>query len=148
METEEVGHFIRQLDAAVTTATGRLSSMSMRVAKIQTTFKTVLAKNVEGKLDLKVLSLAGGGGHETASEVAVEFVPSGVVPAATLESELIDALETVAASVDALADRFDVRGATVTLEFTTTAEGKLSLVVGGDISRAYAHTATLVLEPE
>lgn len=143
----DVDRFLSQLDAAITTATGRLGSMSMRVAKVRVTFKTVLDKNVEGKLDLRIVSFDAAGGTQHASEVTVEFVPRGLVPAGGIEGELIDGLETVAAAVDALAERFDVRDASVDLAFTTTAEGTVRLIVGGGVSHADTHKATVTLEP-
>jgi hypothetical protein len=61
-------------------------------------------------------------------EVTVRFQPTGAVPAANVESELIDALELIEDMVEGLAERFDVSEASIELAVTASLDGKLQLV--------------------
>ncbi len=139
--------FLDELDAAITTASGRLSELQLRVDTVEVTVLTEFTKKVDGGLELKVLTFGGAAGRETANEVAVVFRPRGLVPAATLESELIDGIEVIEEAVNGLTDGFAIMEASVQLSFVTTREGRFKLVIGGEGSKTASHSAKLNLVP-
>lgn len=143
----DLGDFLDELDAAITTASGRLSDLQLRVESVDVTILTEFKKKAEGGLELKVLTLGAARGRETANEVTVTFRPRGLVPAATLESELIDGIEVIEETINGLAQGFAVTEASVQLSFVTTVEGKFKLVIGGEGSATDSHVAKLNLMP-
>lgn len=141
----ELDELIRDLQAAITAATGRLGAVGLRVDEVEVDVKTALTRRAGGELDLKVVKLGGGLGSERAVTVSVAFKPSPVTTAAGVEGEVIDALEVIEGAVAAIGDRFALSTAVVELDFATTTDGKLAVVVAGEASRTETHTARLKL---
>lgn len=144
---DEIARVLRDLQYAITVATGRIGEMGLKVSEVQADIKTVLSTEGGVELDLKVVKVGGGVSTERTHTVSVVFAPTPVAPAEGLEGKVVDALEVIEAAIASLDERFTVSSASAEIGFTTSAEGKISIVVGGGAERAETHTAKLKLVP-
>ena len=88
-------------------------------------------------------------------EIEINLVPPGQEPGeevreASLDLALVDSIATVRAVVASAADGddpFTLNDATITLSFTVTAEGDISIGIDGSMSDEVTHSLVLALVP-
>lgn len=146
--SEEVRAVIRDLQAAVAQSTGRIGELGMRVTELGVDLETVLEKKASGEIDLKLVKLGGGGGVKDTTTISLTMEPSDAVGAAYVDDELTNALAVIEAAIAVLDADYVLSEATVEVAFETTMEGKISLVLGGEASRAKTHTAKVTFKPD
>jgi hypothetical protein len=145
---DELHQVLSEFEGAVIAASGRLGELGLRVDQVEVDLKTVIEREASGELDLKVIKLGGGVGSEHGRTISVIFEPSASAPAASVNSELLDALELIERAVATASNYFALSSAMVELAFGTNADGRISVVVGGSARRTETHTARLRLAPE
>ena len=144
----EVRAVIRDLQAAVAQSTGRIGELNLHVTELGVDLQTVLEKKASGEIDLKLVKLGGGSGVKDTSTISLTMEPSEAVSAAHVDDELTNALAVIEAAIAVLDAEYVLSEATVEIAFETTMEGKISLVLGGEASRAVAHTVKVTFKPD
>jgi hypothetical protein len=145
--SDDVQRLLSDLEAAVIAATGRIGGMGLRVEEVEVDVQTTLSRKAGGEIDFKVVKLGGGIGSESVHTVTVTFVPSSAAPAAGLDDDVVDALEVIERAMNAISERFSLSSAVVDISFTTSADGKISVVIGGEATKGETHVARLKLAP-
>jgi hypothetical protein len=143
---DEIDDLASGVDQAIVAAAGRLADMKLRVGTVELSVKVQFKKKVEGGIDLKIVKVGTGWSSSDTSTITVSFKPKTVVPAAALDDELIDALEVVQRALGQLDGKFEFSSATVEIGLEVAADGKVSVVVGGEASHTVTHVAKLILE--
>ena len=143
---DDIEDLISQVDQAIIAAAGRLADMKLRVSQVELSVKVQFDKKVGGEIDLKVIKLGTVISSSDISTITVAFKPKSVVTAAAFEDEFISALEVVQRALGELDGKFDFTSAKVEIVFEVSADGKISIIVGGEGSHSVTHTATLTLD--
>jgi hypothetical protein len=143
----EIEKVLADLQAAIAEASGQIGDIGLKISEVEVDIKTTLHRRGGAEFDLKVVEFGGGVASEHVRTVSVIFAPEEAVPAAGFEQEIVGALKVIETAISSLEQRFSLSSAVAEIAFTTTVDGKISLVVGGEASRAETHTAKLKLTP-
>ena len=133
----------------------------LQVASVELTLHTLATRSIGGGLDFRLpfigMRVKAGGkvAKSDTHEIRINLTPPGEpagleVREATLDSALLEAIETIRATVASAAggdDPFLLNDAIITLSFAVTAEGNISIGIDGGLSDELTHTLTLGLTP-
>jgi len=147
--SSEVEQFVRELGSAIAEAGTHIQGANLRVTEVAFEIKTTAVKNLHGELDLKVVKAGFSLQGQKVSTVGVTFAPAtaeGFVDAGP-DRELVRTLASIEAAVSGMGRQFTLSSAVVEIGILKTVEGKLQVLLGGDVSRADVHTARLKFEP-
>lgn len=144
---DEARQIIADLQSALVQATGQIASLGMRVTELGVDLKTVFVKGASGEIDLKLVKLGGGGSFEESSSISLTIEPVDVVSAQAIDDEVSRALEIIEAAVATIDEDFGLTSAKVEIAFVATVEGKIGVVLGGEVSREHAHTVSVTFAP-
>jgi hypothetical protein len=144
---DDARELIASLQAALVQASGRISELGMRVEELGLELKTVFERKASGELDLKLVKLGGGSSLEKASTISITMEPTDLVSAAQIDDELSEALTVIEAALAALHDDFSLADAAVGISFATQVDGKITVILGGELSRELTHVARIKFVP-
>lgn len=133
----------------------------LRVSSVRLTLHALATRSIGGGLDFRIpfigmpvkvgTKVTRSDTHKIEISLAPPAEPAGEeVREATLDTALVDAIETIRAAVASAAggdDPFVLDDATITLSFVVTGEGEISIGVDGGLSNELTHTLTLGLKP-
>jgi hypothetical protein len=148
--TSDVEEFVRELNAAMVAAEGRIRGANLKISEVSVQIKVEVGRKIGGEIQIfKVVKIGAAVKKEDLSTVTVTFVPD---PAKAIEDFAIDdsllaALETIEAVVSGMDQQLKMSSATVEIGVGRTPEGKLQIFVGGELSRTDTHVATLKFGP-
>jgi hypothetical protein len=148
MPSSEVDDFVRQVELAVTHASGRLGAARLRVASVAVSIQTSLIREAGGSLNIKVVEIGGTVDRDATQVIDLEFMPKPVALfSEELDEDLIEAIETIESVIREVQETFMLATADVTLRLGRSSSGKVQVLIGGKVTTGHVHTATIRLVP-
>jgi hypothetical protein len=146
---------IRQVKSAIRHAEDRNPDKKLAVTQVDLEIKTTFKKEIDadGKVSWLPIPIELSA-HHSKSEIqtlSLSLVPvkTGAVLMGTVADELADAIQTIRAGLEEAAQSyppFNLKDASIALNIGTTSDGKVQVIVGGEVDSENTHTVTLALE--
>jgi hypothetical protein len=147
---------IQQVKSAIRHAEDRSPDKKLAVTQVDLEIKTTFKKEIEadGKVSWLPIPIELTA-HHTQSEIqtlSLTLVPlkTAAVLMGTVADELADAIEAIRAGLEEAAESyppFNLKDASISLNIGTTTDGKVMVIVGGEVDSENAHTVKLTLAP-
>lgn len=157
LNAEAVIQLVNEVKKAILEAQQRPGAKNIKVTKVDLELKSTFTKEGEGGITDKITSwipipieLSGKISQASTDTISLSLVPEPALELyGEVSDELADAIEVIAKGADAAAQSsptFGLTEATVSLNIGWTKEGKVVVLVGGEVQSDVAHTAKLTLQ--